>query len=202
MKIYFVRHGETNWNKDGRLQGRSDIPLNEAGISMAHATANALSNIPFDKVFSSPLIRAYKTAEILSADRNLKINTDERLLELSFGSGEGESLTYIKTHPESKLYNFIYNPQDYVPYDEGETLESLYDRCGSFLKDVIFPLENTVNNILIVGHGALIRGMIYHMTNRETKDFWSVSHKNCSVTIAEYEGGKLSLLEEGKVLFS
>ena len=201
MKLYFVRHGETDWNKDGRLQGRSDIPLNDTGRSMAQATAKALSHIPFDKVFSSPLIRAYETASILSAERKLAVCKDERLIELSFGTGEGESLSYIKSHPESRLYDFIYHPQNYIPYEGGETFEELYSRCESFLKEVIFPLENIAEHILIVGHGALIRGMIYHMTRRENKDFWSVSHKNCSITIAEYANGTLSLLEEGKVLF-
>lgn len=201
MKIYFMRHGETNWNKERKLQGQVDIPLNLYGISLAEATALALSHVKFDKIFSSPLIRAYETASIMARERELEIVTDDRLLELSFGKGEGVSLSYIHSHPESNLYNFIHNPAAYIPPEGGESINSLYTRCGLFLNECIFPLEAECSNILVVAHGALIRGMIYHMTGRDLSDFWSVTHKNCSVTISEYKNKKFTLLEEAKIYY-
>ena len=89
MKIYFIRHGETIWNKENKIQGQSDIPLNEYGRELAYITADALKDIPFDIVYSSPLIRAKETADILVKNRNLEIHTDHRLVEMSFGEGEG-----------------------------------------------------------------------------------------------------------------
>ena len=65
MKIYFIRHGETDWNKDGKLQGRVDIPLNEEGRHVAELTCEALKEEHFDIAFTSPLSRAYETAEII-----------------------------------------------------------------------------------------------------------------------------------------
>ena len=201
MKIYFIRHGETIWNKEKKIQGQSDIPLNEYGRELAYITAEAIKDLPFDIVYSSPLIRAKETADILVKDRNLKIYTDKRLMEMSFGEGEGESLPEIHAHPEMKLYNFIHNPGSYIPPVGGETFEELYARCKSFIEDIIIPAEKNYNSMLLVGHGALIRGMIHYINNRPSKDFWSVTHKNCAVTIADCINGKLTLLEEAKIYY-
>nr|MCR5154705.1 histidine phosphatase family protein [Lachnospiraceae bacterium] len=89
MKLYIMRHGETNWNKEKRLQGRSDIDINENGILLAEKTSKALEDVPFTHIFSSPLTRAYHTATIIKGNRNLDIVKDERLLEISFGNQEG-----------------------------------------------------------------------------------------------------------------
>ena len=201
MKIYFIRHGETPWNKEKRLQGRSDIPLNEYGKELAQITAQALKNIPFDVIYSSPLLRAKETAQILAEGRNLPILEDPRLLEMSFGEGEGESLLEIYTHPELKLYNFIHNPATYTPPNGGESFEDVYNRCKSFIEDVLVPAETKYDCILVVAHGALIRGMIHCINHRPTKDFWSITHKNCSVTIADCTHGHLSIETEGVIYY-
>lgn len=196
-----MRHGETDWNKARRLQGQADIPLNEYGIHLAEITAKAMSDITFDRIYSSPLCRAYETASIIAKYHHLPILVDPRLVELSFGESEGVSLDYINSHPQSNLYDFIHNPEKYIPPTGGESLDSLYERCGSFLNEVIFPLETSCNSILIVGHGALIRGMIYHMNHRDTSKFWSKIHKNCSVTISEYNDQVFTLVEEAKIYY-
>ena len=201
MKIYFIRHGETIWNKEKKIQGQSDIPLNEYGRELAHITADALKDIPFDIVYSSPLIRAKETAEILTKNRNLEIHEDSRLVEMSFGEGEGESLPEIHAHPEMKLHNFIHNPGNYIPPAGGETFEELYTRCKSFIEEIILPAEKKYDTMLLIGHGALIRGMIHCINNRPSKDFWIVTHKNCAVTICDCIDGKLSLLEEAKIFY-
>ena len=202
MKIYFIRHGETIWNKEKKIQGQSDIPLNEYGKELAHITAEAIKDIPFDIVYSSPLIRAKETAEILVKDRNMEIQENPLLVEMSFGEGEGESLPEIHTHPEMKLHNFIHNPGEYIPPVGGETFEELYERCKTFIENYILPAENKYDSMLVVGHGALIRGMIHYINNRPSKDFWIVTHKNCSVTIADCTYGKLTLLEEAKIYYT
>ena len=134
-------------------------------------------------------------------DRNLEIHTDKRLVEMSFGEGEGESLHEIHAHPEMKLYNFIHNPGSYIPPVGGETFEELYARCKSFIKDIIIPAEKKYDTMLLVGHGALIRGMIRCINHRPSKDFWIVTHKNCAVTICDCIDGKLTLLEEAKIFY-
>ncbi|MBP5726927.1 MAG: histidine phosphatase family protein, partial [Clostridia bacterium] len=87
--LYIIRHGKTDWNVRHKMQGRTDIPLNEEGRQMAEAAREEYRDIHFDICFSSPLIRAKETAEILLRDRNIPILTDDRLLEMSFGRFEG-----------------------------------------------------------------------------------------------------------------
>ena len=89
MELYMVRHGQTDFNKNKRLQGVIDIPLNEYGIELAEKTAEGLKDVPFDVIYSSPLSRAFQTAEIIRGDRPVEIIPTDSLLELSFGEYEG-----------------------------------------------------------------------------------------------------------------
>lgn len=89
MILYIVRHGETEWNKMGKIQGKTDISLSEDGRKLAQKTADGLKNIKFDYIFSSPLERAYETACIIKGDRDIEIVKDERLIEVGFGLYEG-----------------------------------------------------------------------------------------------------------------
>ena len=91
MKLYIIRHGQTDWNRARRLQGRTDIPLNEWGRRVAELTREGLKDVAFDMAFTSPLIRAKETAEIILGDRNVPIIEDERIIEVNFGAYEGES---------------------------------------------------------------------------------------------------------------
>lgn len=89
MDIYLIRHGETDWNKEKKLQGVTDIPLNAYGIELAEKTAEGLKDVPFDRIYTSPLIRAKKTAEIIRGNRPIDLVVKEELKEISFGDYEG-----------------------------------------------------------------------------------------------------------------
>ena len=94
--LYIVRHGETEWNKIGRYQGITNVPLNENGIAQAKACGNALKDIHFDRILSSDLSRALVTAETIRGNRQLEIKTDERLREINFGDWEKLLFTEIE----------------------------------------------------------------------------------------------------------
>ena len=81
MKVTFVRHGETDWNSQGKQQGKADIPLNEKGLQQAQKTAELLSNMEFDHVYCSPLMRARQTAQVICEGRKVPITYDERISE-------------------------------------------------------------------------------------------------------------------------
>ncbi|MGN1314024.1 MAG: histidine phosphatase family protein [Lachnospiraceae bacterium] len=202
MEIYMIRHGETLWNKERRLQGRADIPLNDYGVHLAQITADALQSIPFSRIYSSPLCRARETAAILAHNRPVEIFTDDRLLEMAFGTGEGVSLAEIHAHPGQGMYDFIHNPQNYIPPEGGESFDQLYDRCASFIREVVIPAEDSCDYMMIVAHGALIRGLIHCINNRPTRNFWITTHKNCCVTVASCINGQLTLKEEAKIYYT
>ncbi|MBP5773236.1 MAG: histidine phosphatase family protein, partial [Eubacterium sp.] len=117
MEIYIIRHGKTDWNIDRRLQGRTDTELNQEGIDLAIKTGEGLKDVEFDAVYSSPLKRAYKTAELVLGERDVPIITDDRLREISFGSREGERGMAVKDDPKDPFYNFFHAPEKYNPLD-------------------------------------------------------------------------------------
>ena len=132
--IYIVRHGQTNWNLEGRNQGRIDIELNEKGIQQAELTSEKLENIKFDKVFSSPLKRAYKTAQVIcekiGIDEN-EIIVDERIIERCNGELEG----LLREEYEGKV-DFS-DPND-TRYGV-ESLTGFRIRIDEFFKEIVRP---------------------------------------------------------------
>ena len=125
MDIYLIRHGETDWNRMKKLQGTTDIPLNAYGIELAEKTAEGLKDVPFDRIYTSPLIRARKTAEIIRRDRPIEIIETDGLKEISFGDYEG--LCYLPdnyTIPKPGFRKFFDDPEHYdtPPHEENEPL--------------------------------------------------------------------------------
>lgn len=120
MKIYLVRHGETDWNQAGLLQGQTDIALNAQGLEQAREAAERLKEVPFEIAFCSPLIRAKRTAETIIGDRKITLTTDERLRELNFGPWEGVDIRSIKDAASQPFTN----PGSYIPPVGAESLHS------------------------------------------------------------------------------
>lgn len=198
MKLYIIRHGETDWNKEKRLQGQSDTQLNALGISLAEITARALSDVKFDYIFSSPLMRAYKTAQIMRLDRDVEIVTDDRLKEICFGTNEG---LYPEQMPKDFHY-FFDAPEKYRPAEGGETYEQLCARSRDFIDKVIVPLSvrEPEATALITAHGALNKSIMIYLNHLEIKNMWDgVFQKNCCVNIFEINGNTFTMLQEGKV---
>lgn len=200
MKVYIVRHGETDWNIAKRAQGQTDIELNENGIRLAEITSKAIKDLHFDYIFSSPLKRAYKTAEILRGDRKVPIFTDDRIKEICFGVYEGVPAS---ERPE-KFMLFFDAPEKYEAPEGGESYETLMTRTSDFLKDRIYPINITEPdaNVLICGHGAMNKALIGNLLNRPISDMWKgVFQKNCCVNIIEVSKDGNRLIEEGKIFY-
>ena len=201
MKIYLVRHGETDWNKIGRLQGQSDVPLNEHGIRLARETAAALKDVPFYAVFSSPLSRAMETAKIITGERNLPIQTDRRLLEMDFGVMENIDFVTAKKDSAHPMYNFFFAPAQYIPPERAESFEQVYDRSGEFLRERILELEGKCETVLISGHGAMNRSILNPLAGIPLKDFWQISLPNLAVSLLSLQDGKFTVLEKSRVYY-
>lgn len=203
MKIFIMRHGETDWNTQKRLQGRTDISLNENGRELARVTAEALREVPFDLAISSPLARALETAEIVIGDRNIPILRDERLIEISFGVFEG--MISSKEHyeiPDPDFSNFFLAPDRYLPPPQGEDIRSLGARTKAFMEDILNREEYQEKTILVTTHGGAMRGLLNSLRTFEMSDFWNGEvPKNCGVAILECRDGKAEVLEENKIYY-
>ena len=179
--LYVMRHGRTDWNDARKLQGRSDIPLNESGKAMARAAAAEYSDVHFDICYSSPLIRAKETAEILLCGRDIPIITDDRLMEMSFGIYEGADYNF-KEESDCPINVIFTNPAEYNFKIEGaESWSDLFGRTREFLEEIVYPQLSEGRDILIVGHGAMNTSIICQVNNIPLKDFWTVGIENCKL---------------------
>lgn len=191
MKIYLVRHGETDWNQAGLLQGQTDIALNAQGLEQAREAAERLKEVPFEIAFCSPLIRAKRTAETIIGDRKITLTTDERLRELNFGPWEGVDIRTIKDAASQPFTN----PGSYIPPKGAESFEQLYKRSGEFVNQVLLPLEGSYETVLVVAHGGVNRSILNPVLNIPVDDFWRMHMGNCATAILDCTDGKLSMLE-------
>lgn len=148
--IYLTRHGETEWNSKGIVQGHSDIPLNKIGEEQARELGKKLKDINFEAIFSSDLMRTKRTAEIAILEKKLSVKTTVALRERYFGKHEGKHFSFlhqveIKLESENSI----------------ETDEQLVDRFIPFIREVAIDYQG--KNILIVTHGGIIRWFLIYL---------------------------------------
>ena len=177
-KLYIIRHGRTDWNDRHKLQGQTDIPLNEEGRKMAEAAAVEYKDVHFDVAFCSPLIRAKETAEILLKGRDIPIVFDERLKEMAFGEYEGLENSF--QIPDCPVNKFFFEPENYTLKPEGgESLDELFERTGAFIEECVEPELAKGRDVLIVGHGAMNCSIVCRVKNKPRSEYWSDGIENC-----------------------
>ena len=153
MKLYIIRHGETKLNALGRLQGWTDEPLNQNGKDLAIITGEALKEIPFDLVITSPLKRARETAEIINKQFNVEIIEDDRLMERCYGDLEG--ITKVELKEKKIQYPEIDDACNYLKNIDIFNMETIQDLCARIyecLDEITTKYKD--ENILIVTHGS------------------------------------------------
>ena len=186
--LYIIRHGQTAWNVQRRLQGQTDIPLNETGRAMAEKAREEYRDIHFDICFSSPLARARETAEILLEGTGVPVVTDRRLAEMCFGEYEGQN---IDAQPEdSPITAFFHAPERYVPARGAESFEQLFARTGQFLAEVAEPLLRQDKDVLIAGHIAMNPSIICRIRDIPLERFWTAGTDNCRLVRLILNSGK------------
>ena len=184
--MYIIRHGQTEMNQLRRLQGRSDHPLNEAGIAQAGQAARSLQKVTFEYVFTSPLKRAVQTAEIIAP--GVSPVTDDRLIEMDYGMYEGADLNHLPPEILTFFSDFVHNP---APGDM-EQLSSVVSRAGAFLEDI----KSLKGNILISTHAIAMKGILEYLTPGSNGAYWSKYIGNCAVYVAENADGKIGIPKE------
>lgn len=197
MKLYLVRHGETDWNKVKRIQGQVDIPLNQFGKRLAEETAEGLRDIPFDLCISSPLSRAHETARIILYGKDIPIIKDARIEEMAFGEYEGKCCARDNWELPEDFHKFFNDPAGFVPGKGGESFADVKKRTGEFLKSLYKKTEGVYENILITTHGAALAGMLNNIRKEPLEKYWGIEvHSNCGVTEVEVKNGEATILSE------
>lgn len=186
MRLWLVRHGETQHNIDRVFQGQLDTPLTERGVQQAQHTADALATVEFERIFASDLVRAHDTARPLARQRATEIELDERLREMHYGVLQGVAYTefqsVLASHGVGDSWGSGVFSRDGDAPPGGESLADLVARVSGFLEDVAASEGGSANNVAIVTHGGTIRTMMAVLLELPAKRRSSFALSNCGVT--------------------
>jgi broad specificity phosphatase PhoE len=156
--LYIVRHGQTEWNKEGRMQGHMDSPLTAEGLEQAKLLGKRLKNVEFDAAFSSDLLRARRTAEIVALEHNLVVTTTEALREKRLGTLEGKKEAMLREELKELMEKFdLLTPEEKYKHKFFEDMESddeIATRFITYLREIAVAYRG--KTILIVCHGRLM----------------------------------------------
>jgi len=174
-QLCIIRHGETDWNLEGRTQGAADVPLNEQGRRQARCVAAYLARQRWEAIYSSPLSRAFETAQIIAEAAELApIHKDPRLAERDFGEAEG-----MDVYERRARFRWGDIPG-------AESWERVAERGLAAALDIVHA--NPDARVLTVAHGGLIGGLLAELSGGELRP-GRPSLGNCSMTMLEYDGG-------------
>ena len=157
--LLLVRHGETDWNRDGRWQGHADTPLNERGREQARALAARLDGEPIAAVYASDLARARETAEIVAASLGLEVRVDPRLREIHFGGWEGLTSAEIEQRFPEEVARWRADDGANA-FAGGETYARMGERVVDALSEI--AAAHPTQTVLVILHGGPIRGLLAH----------------------------------------
>ena len=186
VTLYFVRHGETQYNVEKRMQGFCDSPLTERGIFQAKSVGKGLSDINFKAAYSSDSQRVLDTAKYAIGNQDIPLIIDPRLKEMNFGVLESLLEEEIfKEHGNILEKLFSFKNLD-VAAPDGESYVQLFTRTTNAVRDIIKKHALDGGNVLIFSHGITIGNYILQITQ---SDQYSV-HENCSVSVVSYINGQ------------
>lgn len=184
-EIYVIRHGETDWNRQGRLQGQEDIPLNETGRRQAEVCGQALQRVRFDRIFTSPLSRARETAEKIARYQSCASENDDGLLERDYGRLSGLTL------PEREAFAATGQPDGLEPWDAlARRVLPALDRCADAVGEG--------GRGLLVSHGAWINALLSVLSDHAIGSGKTVL-KNTCISVLRRENGLWKIVSHNKL---
>ena len=174
MNLYVIRHGKTDWNLQSRMQGQSNIQLNQTGIDQANEIRELIEEKDIDIIISSPLDRTKQTAQIINKNMNKKIEYNEKIMERNFGILEGKTTNEIKDLDE---YFEYHNNKE---LENGEKIQDFVVRVFEGMEQI--EKEHQNKNILIVTHGGVARAIDYYFNGiPKERDIGKGLLSNCEI---------------------
>ena len=180
--LLIVRHGETEWNAEGRIQGHTDIGLSERGAEQARSLAGRLANLHIDAAYSSDLKRTSETAKLALGDRDIVLNETPLLREYNKGAFEGMTLTEIKAQFPEEYPRYLEKDLDYAPKG-GETARDVSARMAGIISKI--KSDHLDETVLVVSHGGVLRAAMVSLLGMPLEGNWSFVFGNCGLTTVD-----------------
>ncbi|MBM3943216.1 MAG: histidine phosphatase family protein [SAR202 cluster bacterium] len=180
--IYIVRHGETEWNASGRIQGHTDVTLSEKGRRQAQILGRRLAQVPFHAAYASDLRRASETAKIILGERAVSLETTAQLREYQKGVFEGLTNDEIERRYPEQFAASVINDLDFAPTG-GESIRQTTARLAEFVGQV--RQRHLEGNVLLVGHGGSLRSAVVALLELPLEANWKFVMGNCALSIVE-----------------
>ena len=190
VKIILIRHGETDWNREQIFRGRIDVALNEVGLAQAGAVKESLKDVKIDRIYSSPLSRAFKTASVLGESRSLEVEKEKGFIDIDFGKWQGLSHEKVKEEHNNLYETWLAEPHKVV-FPEGESLEDVCKRSMEALEKII--KNHPGETLAIVSHRVLNKVLLCAILGLKLSRFWYIKQDTCAINRFEYKDGNYYL---------
>jgi broad specificity phosphatase PhoE len=193
--IYLVRHGQTAWNKEEIFRGRTDVPLNETGLKQAELAGQYFKGMEIHAIYSSPLSRAWQTAQKIAQIQTVKVEPLEGILDMSFGDWEGHAHQEIRKMDNETYRRWVESPH-LVKLPGGESLDDVRGRAMAALEEVL--RKHSEKTIVLVSHRVVCKVMICAILGLDNSHFWQIAQDTTAINLIQYKKGKyiLSLMNE------
>jgi len=193
--IYLVRHGQTAWNKEEIFRGRTDVPLNEIGMREAELAGEYLKDKEIHVIYSSPLSRAWQTAQKIAQFHSLEVQPLEGIIDMSFGNWEGQSHRDIQKNDKETYRQWVETPH-LVRLPGGESLDDVRMRAMAALDEVI--QKHPGKSLVLVTHRVVNKVLICGILGLDNSHFWQIAQDTTAINLIQHRNGKyiLSLMNE------
>jgi broad specificity phosphatase PhoE len=182
-RVYLVRHGQTEWNKNLTFRGRIDIPLNETGHREAEAVAEALKHRNIGAIYTSPLKRSTDTALPTARFFNLEIVRVPGFIDISYGDWEGLTFNEVQQRYRDQYTKWEKRP-DLVRFPKGETLDEVRERSFCAMRAIV--RENPGKSILIIPHRVINKVLLCAVLGLSNSHFWEIRQDTACVNLIEH----------------
>ena len=184
MKLYLIRHGQTDWNLQGKIQGSVNIPLNTTGRHQAELMAEAMDERPVKKIFTSTLTRAVETAKAIGTRQGVELYLMDGLREVRYGAWEGLNWEEIAARYPEEFNKWNENPVEAAP-PGGETQKEVMCRVIGAAKGILEMTHGT-EDVAVVSHGAALAFLMVYFLQGKTPEH-EIIVENASISTVSYD---------------
>ena len=183
-ELFLIRHGQTDWNRDRKIMGRKPIPLNETGRAQAQKVAGYLAAYPLDICLSSPVLRAFETAQCICSQQKVKPVLREELAEIDYGSWVDHTFSSIHENYAEAWEKYRIDPNDLV-FPGGESIQAVLQRMGKLVDEALLTYPG--QRVAMVSHADVLKFAIAHVFGFPLTILRQFSFENCGVALIRYD---------------